>query len=175
MSTVTFSSGVHAGVRSDSTDFITWFDETPTTQFAPVTLQLSDVQVLTSVEGRAGDREPVLLRFEGGGLPTAYNALKAIDAREVLNGAPKTNLSGFRDAEALSGYLLKMSLQLFGDSAAREEWGILTGVRNTIAGGARGWSVTAVFQPCDALAWRGTTNWFLSPTAYAGQSGGAAS
>jgi hypothetical protein len=168
MSTVTFTSGVHVGVRDDSIDFIDWFEATPTVQFATVTLALASVQVLTNVEGRAGDREPVLLRFEGGGLPASYNSLKAIDVRE-LQGDVKTTLSGWRDAVARSGLMVEMSLRLYGDSEARTEWGILTQVRNTIAGGERGWGVTAVFIPCDALCWVGTSNWFMSPVAYASQ------
>ena len=167
MSTVTFSSGVHVGTRDDSTAFISWFAASPTTQFSTVTLALSDVQVLTSVEGRAGDREAVALRFAGGGLPAAYNALKAIDARSVLGGEPRTTLSDFRDAVARSGYLTLMTLRLYGDDAARTEWGIVTNVRNTVSGGERGWGVSAVFQPCDALSWVGTTNWFLTPAQYA--------
>jgi hypothetical protein len=168
MSTVTFSSGVHTGYPIPFEDFIAWFDPAVTVQFSPVTLALASVQVLTNVEGRAGDREPVLLRFEGGGLPAAYNALKAIDVRD-LQGEVKTTLSGWRDAVARSGFLVEMSLQLYGDTVARTEWGILTQVRNTVAGGERGWGVTAVFIPCDALNWLGTGNWFMSPTAYASQ------
>jgi len=166
VSSVTFSSGVHVGTRDDSEAFVDWFADTTTTQFSPVTLALSSVQVLTSVEGRAGDGEPVLLRFEGGGMPTAYDALKAIDSRDVVGGAPRTTLGAFRDAVARSGRLVLMSLRLYGDDAARTEWGILTGVRNTVAGGERGWSVTAVFQPCDALGLIAGA-WYLTPPAYA--------
>ena len=167
MSTVTFASGVHVGTRDDNAAFIDWFAAETTTQFSTVTLALSSVQVLTSVEGRAGDREPVALRFEGGGLPAAYDSLKAIDCRDVIGGAPRTTLSGFKDAMARSGYLVQMTLRLYGDAADRTEWGILTNVRNSVAGGERGWSVSAIFQPCDALGWVGTTNWYLTPESYA--------
>lgn len=166
MSSVTFSSGVHVGTRNDAAAFITWFAASPTTEFSPVTLALSGVQVLTSAEGRVGDSEPVLLRFEGSGLTSAYDALKAIDSRDVVGGAPRTTLGGFKDAVARSGRLMQISLRLYGDSAARTEWGILSGVRNSVAGGERGWSVSAVWQPCDALGLIAGA-WYLSPTAYA--------
>lgn len=171
MSSVTFSSGVHVGTRNDLVAFHGWFAPGLTTQFAPITLALSDVQVLTSVEGRAGDSEPVLLTFRGGGLPAAYDALKAIDCRDLLNGRPRTTLSGFRDAMARSGYLVQMSLQLEGDTEARTEWGVLANLRNTVAGGQRGWTVSGVFHPCDALGQIGTTRWYLTPTLYVALAG----
>jgi hypothetical protein len=164
---VTFTSGVHVGTRGAGAINQGWFGETPTTQFATFSLSLSDVQALTSVEGRAGDKEPVLLRFQGGGLPAAYEKLKAVDARDLLNGTGRTTLSGAMDAVARSGFLLEMALELEGDTAPRTEWGVLSQVRNSVAGGMRGWSVSAVFVPCAVFSWTGTENVFVDPITYA--------
>lgn len=173
MSTVTFESGVHLGTRNDAADFIDWFDASPTTQFSPITVAVSSVQVLTSVEGRLGDGDPVLVQFGGGGLPSAYDALSAVAARGVLNGAPRKTLSGFRDAVIQSGFLLKMSMRLEWDSDARSEWGILTNLRNTVQGGQRGWRLSAVFHPCCAVAYTGLGSWVLNPVCFAELGGGA--
>ena len=173
MSTVTFTSGIHVGQRPEGApgNFIDWFAATTTAQFSTFSLQVSGVQVLTSVQGRVGDRDPVLLRFGGGGLPSAYNSLSAVAARGVLNGAPRVNISDFRDAAIRSGFLVNISMQLEGDAEPRPDWGILTNVQNSVAGGQRGWSVEAIFHPCDAAFWIGTRNWFLTPTAYASLAG----
>lgn len=171
--TVTFTSGVHVGARGSGAITQAWFAASPTTQFATFTLELSDVQALTSVEGRPGDGEPILLTFQGGGLPAAYNSLKAMDARDLLNGGARTTLSGARDAVARSGYLAQISLELEGDSAPRTEWGIVTQARNRVSGGMRGWSLSCVFVPCDFLWWTGTETVFTNPTAYAALTAGA--
>jgi hypothetical protein len=165
MSTVTFSSGVHVGARSDPADWRTWFSATPTVQFTTFTLTLDDAQVLTSAEGRLGDREPVLMRFQGRGMAASYDLLKSVDARALVNGEPRVTISGFADAVAREGRLLKAAFQLRSDAVAREEWGILAGVRNLVDGSG-GWSVTATFYPCDLLLWSGTNTVFLSPVAY---------
>ena len=165
--TVTFSSGVHIGARGAGSINQAWFSASPTTQFTTFTLTLAAVQALTSIEGRPGDREPVLLRFQGGGLPAGYDALKAVDARELLNGGSRTTLTGALDAVALSGFLLNMSLELEGDTDPRSEWGVLTQVRNTVQGGMRGWSVSAVFVPCAVFWHTGTESAYVDPITYA--------
>jgi hypothetical protein len=163
--TVTFSSGVYIG--SDPGDGSQlgpgWFDDTPVVEFSQFTLEVSSIEVLTSVEGRPGDREPVLLRFEGSGMASAYNTLKLYDARRLLNGQPFATLSDFRDAEIHSGKLLRISLHLFGTVGALEEWGVLANVRNTVQGGQAGWMVTAVFHPCDLVNYTGTSSWVIRP------------
>ena len=167
MSTVTFSSGVHAGTRASDSDMNqAWFDASTTSQFTNVTLELADVQFLTQIEGRIGDREPVLLTFEGGGMADAYAELKAIDARDLLNGQPFSTLSGWRDAVARDGKLVQASIRLYGDDAARTEWGVLTQVRNRVVRAQLAWTVTAIFHPCDALFLTGTSTVHVTPDAY---------
>lgn len=169
MSIVTFASGVHVGARDDAQPFIDWFATTPTTQFSTFSLALASAQVLTAVEGRAGDREQLLLRFQGRGMATGYDSLKAISARGPLGDRPLVGLSGFLDWMAREAYLTQITLRLVGD-ISRTEWGVLSNVRNSVGPGSA-WSVQAVFNPCDALGWVGTTNWFLTPTVYADLAG----
>jgi hypothetical protein len=166
VSSVTISSGVHVGERDDTLPRMEWFDPYPVEQFTAFTLALADVQVLTSVEGRPGDREPLLMRFQGRGMSTSYDLLKAVDVRELLNGEPRTAMSGFKDAMARSGRLVKISMRIWRDAYERSEWGVLTQVRNQIGGGEGSWGVSAIFMPCDALGLINTTTWYMSPAAY---------
>ena len=165
--TVTFSSGVHVGARGSGSINQAWFSASPTTQFTTFTLTLAAVQALTSIEGRPGDREPIALTFQGGGLPAAYDLLKAMDARNVLNGGARMTLSGALDAVASSGFLAQVTLELEGDSSPRSEWGIVTQARNSVSGGMRGWTLSCVFVPCCLLWLAGTESVFAAPDCYA--------
>ena len=166
MSLVTIRSGVHVGDRDDTAEFVTWFGATPVVRFSPITLELADHKSLIGIEGRLGDRQPVTLQFRGAGMAAGYDQLQALSCKRLLGGQPKTTLSGFRDAGTGKdeGELVQLEMRLYQDAAVRNEWGVLTQVRNTVRAGS--WEVTGIFHPCDALFWIGTTNWFLSPPAY---------
>lgn len=163
--TVTFSSGVFVGVRGSGNMTADWFGESPVEQFEAFSLTLDSLQPLTGIDGVPSRRKPVLLRFSGSGLSVVEEKLHAIEAYPLLNGQPRRTLSGAYDAVAGKGFLAKLSTYLLGDigGAPKEEWGVLANLQASVSGGARGWSVTATFYPCDILWHAGTDNVFAVP------------
>ena len=175
MATVTISSGVHVGTRYDNAAFIDWFAASPTTQFSSFSFtsagsvpsartgpqqisghaSLTDLPIEFSVERRARD--------------VLTDSLAAVAVKDLLNGRPRTTLSGFKDAMARSGYLVKVGWSerdnVSGSTNAYEVWGVLQVPDATVRGARE--SLRLVLWPCDALGWIGTTSWFLTPTEYA--------
>lgn len=160
--TVTFESGVMVGVRGSGNMTSDWFSG-PTSQFTAFTLDLVDLQPLTGVQGMPARRKPVILRFTGSGLSTVEDDLHNIEAYPLLNGQPRRTLSGAIDAVAGKGYLTRMSLYLLGDSAPRQEWGVIADLNVSVEGSKLGWSAVATFYPCDVLWHTGTNNVFARP------------
>jgi hypothetical protein len=175
VSTLTISSGVHVGTRNDATAFITWFAASPTTQFSPFTITSaarSGVGVGgQAVLGHAGitDR-PVVFEFQRRTRDVLNDSLAAVVAKDLLNGQPKTTLSGWRDAIARSGFLVNVAWserRNAGGSTAFSVWGVLVVEDASVRGFTE--SMRLVLHPCDALCWLGTGKWFMSPLAYAAQ------
>lgn len=165
---VTISSGVHVGTRVRGERMNQgWFGASPSTLFTSIELDLADVQGLESIVNTPEYDAPVSLRFAGSGLRDALPLLRGVEARGLLNGQPFTGLSGWRDALAKSGQLVNLSLYLYKDTTARSGFGVLTDVQANVEFGARNWSVTARFWPCDALNYVGTLSWFVTPAGYA--------
>jgi hypothetical protein len=171
VSTIVISSGVHVGAKGAGSISQDWFSGTPTEQFSDITLQLVSSQFLISAEGRLGDRDPVLLNFQGRGLASTYDTLKTIETIDVMNGRPRATLSGFLDVVAFRGFLVNVQAQLWADSQSRNAWGILTQVRNQV--GDRGWTVQAVFMPCGLLWRRDISAVYVDPATYDTLDGGS--
>lgn len=151
--TVTFSSGVLVGQRGSGAMTTDWFNPSTSEEFAAFTLQLADWQPLVGIRGMPARNKPVLLRFAGGGLSDVEGKLHAIEAYPLLNGAPRMTMSGSLDAVAGSGHIAKMTMDLHGDAASREMWGILADLQVSVEGGQMAWTATAVFYPCCVLAY----------------------
>jgi len=172
MAEVTFSSGVHVGVRDDSTEWETWFAEATTTQFA--TFKLSSAETVRTgpqgITGHAGLRGgPVIFQVDRRARDTLSASLVGIAAEDLLNGRPRTTLSGFRDAVARSGFLAKVAWaerkNAGGTPESFEVWGVVQVTDASVRGLTESLQLTV--WPCDLLWWAGTTSCFLSPTAYA--------
>lgn len=165
---VTISSGVHVGTRVRGERMNQgWFGASPSTLFSPIELDLAYVQGLESIVNTPEYDVPVSLRFAGSGMRDALPLLRSVEARGLLNGQPFTGLSGWRDALAQSGQLVKLSLYLLNDEEPREGFGILTDVQANVEFSQRNWSITARFWPCSALNYVGTLSWFVTPAGYA--------
>ena len=175
MAIVTFSSGVHVGVRDDATEWDTWFAAATTSQFATFSLTSAGAiarsrtgpQAITGHAGLVGG--PVVFQVDRRARDVITDSLAAVAVEDLLNGRPRTTLSGFRDAVARSGFLAKVAWterrNSGGTAESFEVWGVVQVTDASVRGLSESLQVTV--WPCDLLWWAGTTSCFLSPTAYA--------
>ena len=172
---ITISSGVHVGTRDDNAAFVDWFAASPTTRFTTVTLQgvarwaggRTGGSIITGHAGLGG--QPVTFEFERLTRDVLTDSLAAVVTEDLINGRPRTTLSGFKDAMARGGELVKVAwTERRNDGSTPESfevWGVLVVADATVRGTRE--SLRVVLWPCDALGWVGTTNWFLTPDKYA--------
>jgi hypothetical protein len=173
MSVVTFSSGVHAGARAAGSMTSAWFSATPTTQFATFSLTSASAPRTgpQGVSGHANLKDaPVEFQVERNARDTLTNNLSLIAVQDMLNGRPRTTLSGWRDAGARSGFLAKVAwserVNATGAlSTPFEVWGVVQVVDASVRGTRE--NLRVLVWPCDALFFIGTTNWWVTPSAYA--------
>ena len=177
MSTVTISSGVHLGTRDDSEDFIDWFDASPTSQFS--TFSFSATATVKSsaqrISGHAGLRgAPIEFGVERRARDVVSAHLVNVAAEGLLNGRPRTTLSGFRDAVMRSGFLCKVAWSernnAGGANQAFEVWGVIVVNDATVQGLNERLSFTV--WPCCAVAYTGLGSWVLNPECFAELGGG---
>jgi len=175
MATLTISSGVHVGVRDDSAEWTTWFAASTTTQFATFTLSSASgtvslrtgPQAITGHAGLVGG--PVIFQVDRRARDVITDSLSSVAVEDLLNGRPRTTLSGFRDAVARSGFLAKFAWTERrndgGTAESFEVWGVGVVTDASVRGLTESLQLTV--WPCDLLWWTGTNACFLSPTAYA--------
>lgn len=169
---VTFTSGVYTGRRGTGGLNPDWFGGSPVEEFEEFTLTADETQPLTGIQGMPARRKPVVLRFTGSGLSAVEERLHQIEAYPVLNGQPRTTMSGFLDVVAGKGHLAKMTLSLLGDTAPREEWGVIADLQVSVDRGNRGWSIVATFYPCDLIWYTGSDQLAIRPGAAGAPGGG---
>ena len=177
--TVTFSSLVHVGARDDSLPPSEWFASDPVAQFEQFSLSTDSVARTgaQTIVGHAdlSDR-PVQFTVQRRARDTLSSHLAVIAAKDLLNGAPRTTFSGFRDAVARSGYLATVAWsERWNATASRASYSV-TGVVLVTNAAVTGLQeqLQVLVWPCDALGWIGTTAWFCTPSALAllrGESG----
>jgi hypothetical protein len=175
MATLTISSGVHVGTRDDSTDWTTWFEASPTTQFETFTLASTSATVSrrTGPQAITGHADlvggPVIFQVDRRARDVITDSLAAVAVEDLLNGRPRTTLSGFRDAVARSGYLANVAWsERRNDGGTAESfsvWGVIQVTDASVRGLTESLQLTV--WPCDLLWWTGTTSCYLSPAAYA--------
>jgi hypothetical protein len=171
MATLTISSGVHVGVRDDTTDWTDWFAASPTTQFTQFALSSAN-PVRTGPQGIAGHADlrgaPIVFQVDRRARDVLTDSLAAVAVEDLLNGRPRTTLSGFRDAVARSGFLANFAwTERRNDGTGAESFNVW-GVGVVTDASVRGFteSLQLTVWPCDLLWWTGTTSCFLTPTAY---------
>jgi hypothetical protein len=174
MAVLTFSSGVHVGTRDDTTEWETWFAASPTTQFASFSLTSAGavVRARTGPQAITGHADlvggPVIFQVDRRARDVLTDALAVVAVEDLLNGRPRTNLSGFRDAVARSGFLAKVAWTERRNSGGAAEsfsvWGVVQITDASVRGVTESLQVTV--WPCDLLWWAGTTTCFLTPDAY---------
>jgi len=174
MATLTISSGVHVGVRDDATEWTTWFASGTTEQFGSFTLSSASTTVglrtgPQAVSGHASLRgAPVIFQVDRRARDVVTDALSAVAVEDLLNGRPRTTLSGFRDAVARSGFLANVAWsERRNDGGAAESfsvWGVVQVTDASVRGLTESLQLTV--WPCDLLWWSGTTSCFLTPDAY---------
>lgn len=154
--TLLLRSGVYVGQRADAIPPAEWFSTEPVTRFAPVTLQLVQHQVITSVVGLLGTGDDVTFVVQGSGLAHSgvVRQLKQIEAHPI--GQINTSIGGYRDVAVHRGELVRVSVQLLGDPAPTEDVGIIQ-VGNTVQGGPGSWRTEIRFRPVDAVFYAGST------------------
>ena len=174
MATLTISSGVHVGTRDDSMDWTAWFAASTTTQFATFTLASTSAtvsrrtgpQAITGHAGLVGG--PVIFQVDRRARDVLTDALAAVAVEDLLNGRPRTTLSGFRDAVARSGYLANVAwTERRNDGGTAESfsvWGVIQVTDASVRGLTESLQLTV--WPCCMLFHAGTNNVFMCPDAY---------
>lgn len=174
MATLTISSGVHVGSRGAGSINQGWFAGTTSTQFTQFSLTSSnsDVRLRTGPQAIIGHAsltdQPIQFEFARRTRDVLTDSLAAVAAKDVLNGGPRTTLSGYRDAVARSGYLASFAWSERDNASGTNAftvWGICTVNAPTVRGTTE--SMVLLVYPCDVLWWTGTETLFTSPTAYA--------
>jgi hypothetical protein len=148
-----------------------WFDSTPTTRFSSFTLSSANTvktgpQAITGHASLKGN--PIEFQVDRRARDVVTDSLAAVVVEDLENGRPRTTLSGFRDAAARSGELVNVAWSERRNDGGTAESFSVCGVLVIADASVRGLteSLRLVLWPCDALAWMGTTNWFLCPGAY---------
>lgn len=154
--TLLIQSGVYVGQRDDTMPPFDWFGTDPVVRFAPLTLQLVQSQIITSVQGLLGTGDDVTFVVQGSGLAFSgvVRQLKQIEARPI--GQVNHSIGGYRDVAVNGGELVRVSLQLLGEAVPIEDVGIIQ-VGNTIEGGPGNWRTEILFRPVDAVFFAGST------------------
>jgi hypothetical protein len=173
MSVVTFSSGVHAGTRGAGSMSAGWFGSAPSTQFATFSLTSASAPRTgpQSLSGHANLKDaPIEFQVERNARDTLTDKLSLIAVQEMLNGRPRATLSGWRDAGVRSGALAKVvwseRVNASGTASSPfEVWGVVQVVDASVRGTRE--TLRFLVWPCDALFFIGTTNWWVTPSAYA--------
>ena len=170
MATLTFTSGVHVGTRDDSLPWEDWFASSTTAQFSTFTLSSAST-VRTGPQGVSGHASlrgaPVIFQVDRRARDVLTASLAAVQVEDLLNGRPRTTLSGFRDAVARSGYLCNVAWSERKNSGGTESfsvWGVVQVTDASVRGLTESLQLTV--WPCDLLWWTGTDSCFLTPTAY---------
>jgi len=161
--TLLIQSGVFVGQRDDHVPPFEWFGTEPVIRFAPLTLQLVQSQIITSVQGLLGTGDDVTFVVQGSGLAFSgvVRQLKQIEAHPV--GQVNTSIGGYRDVPLNRGELVRVSLQMLGDPVPIEDVGIIQ-VGNTVEGGPGAWRTEILFRPVDAIFTAGTTEVLAAST-----------
>jgi hypothetical protein len=111
---------------------------------------------------------PVAFQVDRRARDVLTDALAAVAVEDLLNGRPRTNLSGFRDAVARSGFLCKVAWSERKNAGGTPEsfsvWGVVQVTDASVRGVTESLQVTV--WPCDLLWWSGTNTCFLTPDAY---------
>ena len=128
-------------------------DATGAERFAEFALKYSARQIFSDLTDSS--ELTYALTFSSEGARGAHQKLKAVEARQVLGGAPRMNLAGYLDAVSMSqGELVRLEFCLFDGSGAGEtvvRTGIVTGVRFTLSGTSKQGRLDCIFQRCDRL------------------------
>jgi hypothetical protein len=171
MAEVTFSSGVHVGIRNDNASYTEWFAEDPVNQFEEFKLSSAEAvrtgpQGITGHAGLVGG--PVVFQVDRRARDVLTDSLAAVAVEDLLNGRPRATLSGFRDAVARSGYLAKVAWTERRNDLSYPEsfevWGVVQVTDASVRGTRESLQVTV--WPCDLLWWTGTNFCFLSSDEY---------
>lgn len=173
MATLTISSGVYVGTRGSGNLTSSWFAGSTTSQFTTFSLTSSnsDVSLREGPQGIVGHADlyddPVVFEFSRRTRDTITDSLAGVAVKGLLNGGPRTTLSGFRDAVAQAGYLAKFAWSERrndgGAAEAFEVWGVCGVQAPTVRGLNE--SMQLLVFPCDVLWWAGTNSVFIRPGA----------
>lgn len=181
MATLTISSGVHVGARGAGAINQAWFADSPTTQFTTFSLTSAstNISLRTGPQGISGHGSltdlPIAFEFERRTRDVLTDSLAAVAVKDLLNGGPRTTLSGARDAVARSGYLASFAWSERRNDGGAAESFTVWGVCRVTTADVRGLreSMTLLIYPCDYLWWTGTETVYTTPTAYAALDAGA--
>lgn len=126
--------------------------ESPISPAAFTTFELPPPQ---QISGKLGSGQAVTLTWTDSSIRPELSKVFAVEARRIANGAPRKNLSGFRDAIAeLGGSLVRLKLL---EGLELNEVGIVSVVQaNAGPGGHLVQSTSIVFFPCDRLRFYGS-------------------
>ena len=175
MATLTISSGVHVGARGTSSINQAWFAASPTTQFTTfgLTSTSADVRLRQGPQSITGHAdlvdEPIAFEFSRRTRDTLTSSLAAVAVKDLLNGGPRTTLTGARDAVARSGFLAKFAwserTNAGGVNTDFSVWGIAKVAQPSVRGLSE--TMTLLVYPCALFWWTGTESAFVTPDAYA--------
>jgi len=171
MATLTISSGVYVGTRQAGPLTSSWFAGSPTTQFTTFSLTSTGVGVKLrqGPQGIVGHAnlydEPVVFEFNRLTRDKLSSDLASVAVKNMLNGAPRTTLSGFRDVVAGAGRLAKFSWterkNAGGAGTSFDVWGVCKVVQPSVRGLSE--TLQLLVYPCDLLWWTGTDSVFIRP------------
>ena len=175
MATLEISSGVHVGARGTSSINQGWFAASATTQFTTFSLTStsSDVSLRQGPQSITGHAdlvdEPIAFEFSRRTRDTLTTSLAAVAVKDLLNGGPRTTLTGARDAVARSGFLAKFAwaerTNAGGANTSFSVWGVAKVAQPSVRGLSE--SMTLLVYPCSLLWWTGTESAYVDPTTYA--------
>ena len=174
MATLEISSGVHVGARGTSSINQAWFSGSPTTQFTTFSLTStsSDVRLRQGPQSITGHAdlvdEPIAFEFSRRTRDTLTTSLAAVAAKDLLNGGPRTTLTGARDAVARSGFLAKFAWSERVNAGGTNDfsvWGIARVAQPSVRGLSE--TMTLLVYPVCLLWLAGTESVFAAPDCYA--------
>lgn len=137
---------------------------TPTSRFTTFYLDPDSAQVLQSIRNRLTSGKQTAMSFRGRSLLSAMGNLEDVECRGVLGGAPRQNMAGYREAVAMEGELVTVTLTL-DDGTETSQVGIVTDLTfNNGPGGRLAQGIDLVFHPCDRLRFIKSSTYLTNPS-----------
>ena len=170
MGVITISSNVHVGTRVRGVQMHQgWFAASPASLFTSFSFTGS-----TAAQGVSGHADltdsPVEFSIQRRVRDVLTASLADVAAQGLLNGRPFKTLSGWRDAGAQAGQLVRVQWSERDNAtqtaiSAFDVYGVLTVTEASVRGINE--NLSFVLWPCDALFYVGTNSWFVTPAGYA--------